>query len=267
MSYVIKTNLKNKSRFPLTLRIVVIAIIVLGLFYLLAPRALPSFFTTLASPFWNFEKKVRYGSAFVNVEDLIKENEELKRKVIENSNSYLGLELLKKENENLKIFLGRKSTDPKDMILSVILKKPPYSAYDIFVIDIGSDYGIAVGDRVYALGPIPIGEIAEVLGKTSKVKLYSSIGEKWDVLIGEKNIEAIALGRGGGVLEATLPRDTKIKKGETVSIPALSDSFFALVEDIVSDSTNPFSTILFKQPINIYEMRWVEVEKNSNQKI
>ncbi|MDP3962278.1 MAG: rod shape-determining protein MreC, partial [bacterium] len=133
--------------------------------------------------------------------------------------------------------------------------------YDVFILDIGDDKGLKKGDRVYARGDILIGEIAEVNGRTSKAKLYSSSGEKFGVLIGDKNIQATATGKGGGTFEIVLPHDTKIAVGDSVAVPDLTDSFFGNVEDVISEPTNPFSTVLFRQPINIYELKWLMVEK------
>jgi hypothetical protein len=47
---------------------------------------------------------------------------------------------LKKENEDLKALMGRK--EDKNMILSQVIKKPPYSPYDSFILDVGEGHGI-----------------------------------------------------------------------------------------------------------------------------
>jgi cell shape-determining protein MreC len=215
----------------------------------------------LARPFWNVEQSVRYGDSFVSIPDLLKENEDLRKMLANNEGKYLQAEFLEKENAELKKLLGR--GEKGNSILAQILKKPPLSAYDIFILDQGSDNGIRVGNKVYALGSIPIGEIVEVTGRTSKVRLFSSAGEKYTVFIGENNIEATAYGRGGGTFEASVPRDTKITRGNAVTIPELNKNFLGRVEDIISEPSHPFAIVLFNQPLNIYELRWVEVEIRS----
>lgn len=258
MSYVLKTR-EKKNSFTTPFRTVLAVALVLVIFYLFAPSALSSFFVYIARPFWNIEEKVDSGGMLVDVEELIIENEGLKIELAQKEGIYLQTDFIIKENEELKKLLGRE--DSSSLILAKVLKRPPFSPYDIFVLDIGSVDGIKAGDRVYAVGSIVIGEILEAGKETSKAKLYSSSGEKHNVFLGENAIEAVAYGKGGGVFEVSVPRDTKIKKGDSVTIPSLNDNFLAVVEDIISDPSHPFSTVLFAQPVNIYELKWVQVKK------
>ncbi len=249
----------NRSRFPSVFKILFFLAILLAIFYFFFPSFFSSVFTSLVRPFWNIERTVKYGDGFVPIADIIKENEELKKKISTNENRYVGTASLISENNELKSMMGR--AESTKTVLAEILKKPPFSAYDTFILDIGQNKGIEKGALVYALGNIPIGEIAEVSGGSSKVRLYSSDGQRFDVLIGPNNIEAVAVGRGGGAFETSLPRDAKINKGDAVSIPSLNNNFVANVDDIAI-SSQPFSKIFFRQPLNIYEQRWVLVKVN-----
>lgn len=240
------------------LKVVLALVILVGVIDFFAPKALSSFFEKIASPFWNLEKTVMYEGKAISIQNIIKENEELKKDSETNEARLIEVSSIERENKALKEILGRK--DLAKYVLTEILKKPPFSAYDVFIIDIGSDLGVKEKDKVYALGNIPIGEIAEVGKNISKVRLYSTNGEKLEVFIGDQNIQASAMGRGGGSFEASLPRDSKISVGDSVHIPSLGNSFIAKVEDIISEPSNPFSTILFKQPVNIYNLRWLVVE-------
>lgn len=236
---------RRSRRFPVSTKIILAIASILIVLYFLAPQALSSFFTMLVRPFWS-----------IDAED--QEIAELRRKLHENESKYAQALHLVKENEELKELLGR--TDESEKVLAVVLKKPPLSAYDVFVLDVGDSHGIKKGNRVYALGSIPIGEIAEVNGNTSKARLYSSSGEKFDILIGDENIQASAIGKGGGTFEVSLPHETEVEKGDKVMIPSLSNGFVGHVEEIVSEPSHPFSTMLFRQPINMYEQKWVMVE-------
>ncbi|MDP3962635.1 MAG: hypothetical protein Q8Q03_02095, partial [bacterium] len=146
----ISRNGRYRNFFPFSLKIVLSAAVILFALYFFAPQALSSFFTMIASPFWTIGK-----------------SDEQNKPIF-----YAGVVALQKENEELKELFGR--TEKSDKLLAVILKKPPVSAYDVFILDIGDDKGLKKGDRVYARGDILIGEIAEVNGRTSKAKLYSS---------------------------------------------------------------------------------------------
>ena len=257
MNYVLKTS-PRKNRLLFHLKIVSIIVIVLCLFYIFLPHTLSSFFTYFSQQFWRF-------SITPQEQSLIKENVELKNKLEENREKYESFNVIKKENEDMKKILGRNSKE--HFILAEIIKKPPFSPYDLFILDIGKDHGINEGDLVYSIGDIPIGEIKEVIGNISKMKLYSSYGEKWNVLIGDTHIEVTAIGRGGGAFETTIPRDIKVKKGDDVTVKSLSNSFIGKIEDIISPPSYPFATVLFRQPINIYEMTWVLINTTKHEKI
>jgi cell shape-determining protein MreC len=255
MNYAPKSRSTNfqssraKSGVSLPLKIVLILAVVLVVFYTLFPRVLPAVFLSLAAPLWKADAEARLGNT--SMEELRTSYADIAINTDKN-NSLIA------ENDELKILLGRTTiTKP---LLATILKKPPFSAYDSFILDVGAPEGVAKGNRVYALGNIPIGQIAEVVGDTSRVSLYSSSGEKFDILIGPSQIEATAIGKGGGNFEVSLPRDTKIKKGDLVHIPALSDNFVGTVDGIVSAPSEPFAKILFHQPVNMYEGRFVIID-------
>ncbi len=253
MNYVLKSNHRNTRSFlPRVLKIVIGLLVVLSVLYIFFPRVLPAFFTAIVRPFWNIEQDIRYGASSV---------EELRKIYREEASNHARNSAIYQENEDLKKLLGRSTVN--DPLLATILKKPPFSAYDTFILDVGENHGVAKGDRVYALGNIPIGEIGEVIGNTSKVLLYSSSGEKFDILIGTSSIQATAVGKGGGYFETSLPRESKITVGDTVLVPTFSNSFVGKVEGIASEPSEPFSKILFRQPVNIYELRWVLVEKRN----
>jgi len=246
MNYVLRSNHRRPDSERRPLRIMAWLLMVLAVFYIFFPRALPSFFTMLVSPFWK-------GASV----------EEFRKAYSEASALSARMNAVQKENDELKDLLRRSPIGAP--LLATVLKKPPFSAYDIFILDVGEKEGVAKGNKVYALGNIPIGEIAEVMNDTSKVRLYSSSGEKFTVSIGPSNIETTAVGRGGGYFEASLPRDTKIVPGDAVHIPSLTDSFTATVEAIASDPSEPFSKVLFRQPFNMYEMKWVLVNVKSHE--
>ena len=249
MSYVLKSSFRTKDRVPMPLKILMVMIVILVLFYLVFPRAFPTFFTTLIKPFWTAEQGIRYGDTSI---------EELRKILAASETNTAQNNALMQENADLKSLLGRSSlTRP---LLATVLKRPPFSAYDTLILDVGKELKVEPGNRVYALGNIPIGEIAEVIDGTSKVRLYSSAGEKFQILIGPTHIEATATGRGGGYFEVSLPRDTKIKVGDNALISSLGNSFVGTVEGTASEPSEPFSKILFRQPVNIYEMRWVLVD-------
>jgi cell shape-determining protein MreC len=130
------------------------------------------------------------------------------------------------------------------------------------IVDVGSQQDIVAGSVVYALGGVPIGTVTEIHDTFSKVSLFSYAGQKFDVILGKKNIAATATARGGGIFEITLPRDTEIAEGDPVSIPSIIPGVFGTVASIILVPSQAFSTILFTMPVNIHELRWVEIESH-----
>lgn len=217
----------------------------------------------IASPFWNLKTYIYYlvndnVSLLLSKTSLIRENENLKLQIDKNKKDMILKDVLSAENEDLKIALNRKDSNKKS-ILSVILVKPFLSPYDTLIIDIGNDQNISIGDKVAAEGNTFIGYVSEVYSNTSKVVLYSSPGEKVNVLIGNGNIEKEALGMGGGNFEVDAPREVDIKEGDSIIIPSISPNVFGVVSKIEYQSADAFQKVLFNSPVNVSELKWVYV--------
>lgn len=242
MTYEHKSSVKNNN-VPKPLKVAGVISAVILLIYIVFPNLISGLVTTLVSPFWNLEKKVLVSDQNIPLE-------------LQNSM----INELIKENRELKTMLHKTATSSTPY-LSYILKKPPFTAYDSYIIDTSNYKNISIGDKVYAIPHILLGEVVEKNGSYAKVKLYSSYGEKFDVVIGRNNIQATAHGLGGGTFEVILPKDIKVYEGDSVVIPDLEVSIFAIVKRVTVDPARAFSTILFSQPVNIYEQKWVIVYK------
>ena len=70
---------------------------------------------------------------------------------------------------------------------------------------------MTVGEQVFAGSSLPIGTVSDVYSNSSRVTLYSSSGQKVNVLVGKNNIKAEALGQGGGNFVIKIPRGTPIQ--------------------------------------------------------
>lgn len=187
------------------------------------------------------------------------ENESLKKDLDAMSAKIFNFDALEEENNKLKETLGRKSGD-KDFVLSAILSKPNKSLFDTLIIDAGEKDNIEVGDIVFALGYIPIGKVAEVFPDSSKVVLFSTSLEKTEIVITGGDVFMEIIGRGGGNFEMILPRDFEILKGATVSLPGLDSSVIAKVETIISDPRDSYQKALLISPVNIQNLKFVQVE-------
>jgi len=206
------------------------------------------------------EKFSNAGSFVYSKKSLLKENEDLKLQINELSNKILNYNSVVDENIQLKEILGRKDDTPI-MTLSSILSKPNQSLYDTLIIDTGENKGVLVGQRVFVKGNIPIGRIDAVYSKSSKVILYSNPGEKNEVIISGKNIFMQAIGRGGGNFEMTLPRDFVLDLGTEIILPGIIPYILGTVETIISDPRDSYQKALLVSPVNIQEIKFVEIEQ------
>lgn len=252
-----------------------VAVVLMAIIHFFMPHFFPGIFTTIARPFWRMEFSFQSGS-IRSPSALLEENEALKRTIMENEVRLQSVTALEAENAELKSVLGRNvpspasasttasstvvvsaSAIPDGYTLSAILKRPPATAYDEFIIDVGNDHNLSVSKKVYAPGNVLIGHVSQVLDDTATVILYSSPGEKYEVLVGVERAPATATGRGGGQYKTELPRDVTVKEGDFVINPSLNDRPFGIVTAVLADPAEPFQTVLFAPPVNIYELRWV----------
>ncbi len=264
MNYVLKSEYANKTNKYRPIILCSVLVFVFIIIHFIYPKFFPTIFITIAKPFWSFENNIKDGNTGLSAQELLAKINELEKILQDKKALYDYSDALKKENEDLKALMGRK--EDRHMILSQVIKRPPYSPYDSFILDIGEGHDIQKGDIVYIGSHIPIGEVVEVYKNSSKVSLYSSGNQKFIATVGPKNIPITAYGKGGGSFEAQLPRDAQVIEGDIVSIPQLSDSFIGIVNKVVFEPSDPFSTILFSQSINIFDIKWVEIELNSSLK-
>ena len=217
------------------------------------------------------EKFSGIGSFFVSRSSLEKENKDLRSKLNKGRLLTINYDSLQAENADLKRILGREGED-RDLILAAILGRPNQNLYDTLIIDIGTDKGIQEGDIVFASGNVPVGKVAVAYSKSSKVILFSSTEEKTQGIISvdslvegeyvEKNVFVEVVGRGGGNFEITLPRDITLSKGDQVGLPGINPYVLGVVETVISDPREPFTKALLVSPVNVLELKFLEVEKS-----
>lgn len=193
---------------------------------------------------------------------LYAENEKLKQDLAMLNAQMADHQILTLENENLKNILARAPKN-KNLVLAAILAKPPQSAYDTLILDVGQGEGVKAGARVYAYGEVPIGRIDSVSADVSKVVLYSTAGERTPVVLpvaDKSDVFWELVGRGGGNFEMILPRDFVLSPGDTAVAPGIAPFAIATVKTLLSDPRDPFKKALLASPVNIQALKFVEVE-------
>ncbi len=225
------------------------------------PHLFPGIFMTAVQPFWRAEVSISEGS-LRSPASLLIENETLKRKIAESAVEQKTVQAVLDENAELKALLGRASTTP--LVLAAVLRHPAPGLFDELVIDAGTDHGFEPGDKVYAPGQVLIGSVPRILDASAIVKLFSSPDRRYDVMLGPHHVPASAIGKGGGQYSASLPRNAGVSEGDFVIAPSLYDKPFGIVSNISMDPAEPFETVLFAPPVNIYQLRWVLVDPRNN---
>lgn len=279
MSYLLDKKIKRNKLFKYTIAIVI-------LFFLIYPGTkisawvyfrLSSLTHAVLRPVLILGNNIggslsNTGAYFYSKNSLFLENENLKSKLAEQEARMSNYSSILDENLKIKETLGRK-TEKANMILVSILSKPNQSPYDTLVVDMGAKSGLVSGQKVFALGNVPIGRVAEVYLNTSKIILYSNPGEKTEVIIsGKPTSNAFGMtgtggdtfmqivGRGGGNFEMILPRDFVLEKGTEVVLPGITPYTVGIVQTIISDPRDSFQKALLSSPVNIQEIKFVEVE-------
>ncbi|MCX6752991.1 MAG: hypothetical protein NTW62_01425 [Candidatus Nomurabacteria bacterium] len=198
------------------------------------------------------------GIEFISKKALVAENESLKNQISESEADRANYASVVDENNKMKEILGKKPAN-MNMVLAGILAKPNQSLYDTLIIDAGGDDGVKVGDMIFAYGSVPIGKVSEVYAKSANVVLFSSPGENTEVTINGKDIAISAVGRGGGNFEIELPRDLVIDVGTEIDLPGISHYILGSVATIVSDPRDAFQKALLVSPVNVQQLKFVEV--------
>ncbi|MBT3282591.1 rod shape-determining protein MreC [bacterium] len=265
-NYLLHHKEKKEGLFTKAFVVVLLVVVIIVVIRILFPNTFTSSLQSVSSPFWkaknsSVEGVVNSSQLLRSKRSLIFENDNLKTKIEETEFKLLEFNFLSQENDSLKELLGRKTFDKDDAVLGAVLARPNVSPYDTFIIDIGKNSGIQKGDSVFVQGDVFIGKISEVNKNTSTAVLFSSPGEITQVSIGLQNISANAKGRGGGNFIVELPRGTEVEKGDVVTMPGIDTKLFAVVEEIEANPSSPFTTILFKNPVNMNDIKWVQVVK------
>lgn len=262
MNYLLDKKVKRKKFFKIAAYVVVLIILFYfqssifnGLSYLVQ-----GFFHPVLIAGNNIGEKFRsISSYFVSKNSLYLQNQNLQSQLSELEARNSNYNSINAENISLKEILGREN-EKAATILAAILSKPNQSIYNTLLIDVGIKQGIKIGDTVFALGNIPIGRIAEIYPNSSKVILFSTAGEKTQVVIVGQEVFMEVVGRGGGNFEMILPRDFTLEKRDEVVMPGLNPLLLAEVVTIISDLRNPFTKALLSSPVNIQELRFVQVQ-------
>lgn len=170
------------------------------------------------------------------------------------------LAALEIENAELKMLLGR-VPEAGSSTLAVILSRPPHTPYDSLLIDVGEDHNVVPGDLVYGEMSYLIGHIEAVYPQTAVVKLFSSPGEKIDVLLGSTTVPVSAEGHGSGNFYIKVPRNVPVSEGDPIIVPGLHNIILGVAEKVDAGDGEAYAHIYFKLPVKLNALRYVQIKK------
>ena len=263
MNYLLKSKPNNIYRFTNIIIISVFAVLIILSF--IFPNTTKYFFDTVSKPIWNISDGTK--NTFGNIYNFlsIQNNLVIKNKNLGNQVDSLNLKVIDydtilKENQDLKSMLGRK--DATSRVLARVLSLPPQSPYDTLVIDVGLSDGIQSGDKVYISNTIIIGLTTSVALHTSTVELFSTGDRKMQVILERTGASYDVVGRGGSNFSIESPKEADILWGDVFTYPGLTPSVVGSVYYIDTNSQSSFKTIFIRIPGNVFQSKWVFVEKN-----
>ena len=278
MSYLLDKKLKRKKFFGIIFVVIFLFIFIYfrsSIFYTLSYVSHITLRPVLVLGNNIGDKFVNIKSYFISKNSLYLQNQNLQSEITENKIKISNYNSILAENINLKEILGRLPAQTGEngktvTTLAVILSKPNQSFYNTLVIDAGINEDIKVGNIVFALGHsqtgevlsnVPIGRIVETYLNSSKVILFSSPGEKTQVIISGKDVFSEIIGRGGGGnFEMIMPQDFTLAKGDQVVLPGIVPYVLGIVETIISDPRDSSVKALLVSPVNIQELKFVGVK-------
>lgn len=261
MNYSLKNNKNTKKT--------IIYGFVLALFFILIntffQESFRGFLYFFGEPGWKITENISQNNITKNIfsskNKIIEENKKLKKELLDIKIELLEKNILERENKELKSFCKRGEKNNQEVLAKIIKRPGIGSNYDILLIDIGVKDGVKKGDYAVVSNSLVIGKISEVFNSTSNVKLFSSPEEKIKTLLTPANIEMEVEGIGGGNFRVDIPKGVEAKKGDSIIMPSLNSQTIGRIEEISKESANPFKTLYFKIPINIFKISWLKIIK------
>lgn len=205
-----------------------------------------------SNSFWGgfrFKESLAYENAMLRAE-----NSRMQALVLDRN-------LLQERVTKLEESLGRSRNDNR--VVADVIVGIGQSFYDTIILDVGSDHGIQNGDSVVYAGSSLIGQIVEVSATSAKMKFYSSPGEEYPALLGPHSIPSTVHGRGNGNFDTKIPENSDLVVGDKVIVPK-GNLLLGTITEIEKTPGVPFATVFFRMPLNLTEIRTVEVLLNTH---
>lgn len=173
----------------------------------------------ILKPFESIISNVRnflffWQNAFLNIKTLKESNIKLASENLELYGKLKNISLLEEENSVLKeqLNLLNKGTDIK---LAKIISRD-YQNDRVFIIDKGTNDGVANGMAIISKGEVVIGRIIDASYSTSKVQTILDVQTKIAAVTLDSRVFGLAHGLGSDIMFDLVAKNKNLKKGELV---------------------------------------------------
>ncbi len=258
--------LKSKQTRRISRKLIfpILFFLILSAFFYLFPNGARTFLYKTSVPIWfvrdgSISQLQNIKNYFVTKGQLIEDKEFLEKTIEELNLRQVDYDQLVLENQDLRESLD--SNYVKERVIANILSKPPRSPYDTFIIDVGEDSGVKIGNKVFASDKVIVGQIKELVSDYSIVELYSNSGVKPEVTVQRTGATFTLTGHGGANFVLDIPKDTDVVWGDVFTFPHTRDPVLGLVYYIDENSQSAFKTVYIKMPGNVFSLQRVYVEK------
>lgn len=192
---------------------------------------------------------------FSDKQQLQEENTRLRQQLERETVDALQQQIVVDRNNQLLSELGRAEELPR--VVAGVVKKPPFSPYDIYTVDAGRNQGITIGDIALYSDFVTLGQVTRVTESAAKVDLFSAPGK--ETFMNLNGTGFLVTGKGGGTLEIESARDFEVVIGDKVLLPSYALYVAAEVVDIIQKPQDSFKRIVLKTPINIQAVELVSI--------
>lgn len=261
---------RNKKNRKLVNRILIAALILIGLLLIrnYAGRPLENFTLRIGGPvakaYLGVKERVVLTMSFTQSrQHLSAVNRELREEVRGLESELVRLRSLEREYQSLLSQYYRPDSS-HNSILANVISKPPQSFYDIIIVDAGFSNGVKIGDLAYGQGGLPVGTVSEVTGYFAKIVAFSSPGQLVQSTLERTGASLELVGSGGGNLESRVSQDFDIVPGDLAVLPGFGGRVVGEVVSVDSRVTSAFKQVYLRLPINIFNLRWLEIVEAPN---
>lgn len=201
---------------------------------------------------------------------LQEENNLLKVKMDFFKNSEKVISILESENIKLKEELGYQLENQKKReVFNIVFNNNPNIYSSVLVLD--PEEKTDTGDLVFSYKNFIIGEVYDRVSNLSKIKLFSSFGNKNTFYIkdeGEIKLKVEAEGDGSGVIKVLAPRDFRFENKDKVFLvyENNTDYIIAYLVDTEFKTQDTNKVLYFKTFTNTSLLNQVSIQKKIEHK-